>query len=92
VQAHLDLGGQRMLPIHNSTFDLSIHAWFEPLQRVSNIAAQRGVELVTPVIGEPVVMGSEQTFGLWWQALMPQQVASAAAGSLVLADEVRSGQ
>ncbi|WP_225677181.1 MBL fold metallo-hydrolase [Thalassolituus marinus] len=92
VQAHLDLGGQRMLPIHNSTFDLSIHAWFEPLQRVSDIASQRGVELVTPIIGEPVVMGREQAFSLWWQSLMPQQIASAETATLVLADEVRSTQ
>jgi hypothetical protein len=35
VQAHIDLKGVTMLPIHNSTFDLSFHTWYDPLDHVS---------------------------------------------------------
>lgn len=30
IQAHIDLNGKVLFPIHNGTFDLSIHAWYEP--------------------------------------------------------------
>ena len=33
VQAHLDLRGKVLLPIHWGKFNLSIHAWTEPIER-----------------------------------------------------------
>lgn len=73
IQAHLDLGGRAMLPIHNSTFDLSLHAWYEPLEKTSALAAQRGVELLTPVIGAPVyILDPHPTFA-WWREDVPEQ-------------------
>lgn len=77
VQAHLDLRGKRMLPIHNSTFDLAMHPWFEPLEQVSQAAEQYKVELLTPQIGEPVYLNQPQRFAAWWRPMMPavKQVA-----------------
>ena len=34
LQAHLDFKGKTMLPIHNGTFDLSMHARYEPFERI----------------------------------------------------------
>ncbi|MEM1401882.1 MAG: MBL fold metallo-hydrolase [Pseudomonadota bacterium] len=67
VQAHIDLRGRAMLPIHNSTFDLSTHAWYEPMERVSALASEKGVDLVTPVIGAPVQVLSPQPTVAWWR-------------------------
>ena len=58
VQAHLDVKGRYMVPVHNSTFDLALHAWYEPLERVSQAAEDRSVSLLTPMIGERVVPGA----------------------------------
>lgn len=66
VQAHLDVQGQYMVPVHNSTFDLSLHAWYEPLERVAAAAKERKVSLLTPKIGERVEMAAPVT-GLWWK-------------------------
>lgn len=74
VQAHLDLRGKRMMPIHNSTFDLSMHAWYEPLEQVRELAAAQRIKLVTPRIGEAVLMDHEQHFSFWWRELMPQSL------------------
>ena len=79
VQAHIDLRGRAMLPIHNSTFDLSIHAWHEPLERVSALARQRGVHLLTPVISAPVQVLSPQPTYAWWRSEQEQRVADGAA-------------
>lgn len=66
VQANLDLQGRIMLPIHNSTFDLSFHAWYEPLERASAAAEKQGVVLSTPIVGQ--MFGAETPVTeQWWK-------------------------
>jgi L-ascorbate metabolism protein UlaG (beta-lactamase superfamily) len=48
VQAHLDLRGRVMLPVHWATFNLAFHAWGEPADRALAAAAKSGVTLVVP--------------------------------------------
>lgn len=67
VQAHLDLRGRWMLPVHNSTFDLAFHDWNAPMEAVAGIAERRGVALSTPLIGEPVALAEPQPFTRWWR-------------------------
>lgn len=67
VQAHLDLRGRWLLPIHNGTFDLAMHAWTEPFERVSALAAGQGVALTTPRMGERVALESPQPTAPWWR-------------------------
>lgn len=66
VQAHIDLQGKFMIPIHNGTFDLSMHPWYEPLERISAITANRDVQLVTPAFGEQVVLYAPSLKNRWW--------------------------
>ncbi len=54
VRAHLDLGASVMLPVHWATFDLSYHAWEEPIVRTLAAASARGARVVTPRVGEVV--------------------------------------
>ena len=61
VQAHLDLGASVLLPVHWATFDLSYHAWEEPIARVLAVAAAKGIEVVTPRVGERVEFGQPST-------------------------------
>ena len=70
LQAHIDLKGKAMMPIHNGTFDLSLHNWFEPLQRISDLAADQGVNLLTPMFGEAVKVQTPEKTTQWW--LNPQ--------------------
>lgn len=67
LQAHLDVRGRWMLPIHNGTFDLALHPWFEPFERISALAAERGVPLATPVIGERLDLGQPHPGDAWWR-------------------------
>ncbi|MFC3853206.1 MBL fold metallo-hydrolase [Salinispirillum marinum] len=75
VQAHIDLKGQLMMPVHNGTFDLAFHAWYDPLERVAQAADQRGVTLLTPIPGTPFNVRQPVASEPWWQALMPQKPA-----------------
>lgn len=70
VQAHMDLKGKAMLPIHNSTFDLALHDWYEPLERVSIAAEQNQVQLLTPVMGEQVSIKAPAQSVAWWLELI----------------------
>lgn len=66
VQAHLDLRGRWLLPVHNGTFDLALHGWQEPFTRVQAAAEQHGVQLTTPGFGEPVAIAAPPAIQPWW--------------------------
>ena len=67
VQAHLDLRGRWMLPIHNGTFDLAMHRWQDPFEQVSALAASRGVALSTPRMGERLDLAAPHAGERWWR-------------------------
>lgn len=69
VQAHIDLQGRVLLPVHNGTFDLALHAWDDPFERVSKLAEERGVALATPRMGERFDAAAPQPTQAWWRAV-----------------------
>lgn len=69
LQAHLDLNGHRMMPIHNGTFNLAFHAWDDPFDQISALAAEHWVDLVTPVMGEAFAIKGDNHTRRWWQSL-----------------------
>jgi L-ascorbate metabolism protein UlaG (beta-lactamase superfamily) len=70
VQAHVDLRGHWLLPVHNGTFDLALHAWDDPFEQIARLTAARGVALLTPRMGELVDLSAPQPTQDWWR---PQQ-------------------
>lgn len=74
IQAHLDLQGKQMLPIHNSTFDLAFHRWYDPLETIQDLATQHQVNLLTPKIGAQLTVTkhaqTEKNHTTpWWRGL-----------------------
>jgi L-ascorbate metabolism protein UlaG (beta-lactamase superfamily) len=69
VQAFLDLRAKVLFSVHNSTFDLAFHTWHEPLDRLADLAAAKGVELATPEIGEVMTVGQPRSNKRWWAGL-----------------------
>lgn len=67
VQAHLDLGGTTMLPVHWATFNLSYHAWDEPILRTLAAARKANAHVVTPRIGEVVTVGKPFANVAWYR-------------------------
>ncbi|MFJ2367127.1 MBL fold metallo-hydrolase [Pseudomonas sp. NPDC087697] len=66
LQAHIDLKGRWLLPIHNGTFDLSMHAWHEPFDRILALAWERNVSITTPQMGEAFSLSQPQCGQAWW--------------------------
>jgi len=69
LQAHLDLRGRQLMPVHNSTFSLSFHPWYEPLERIARLADKHNVPLLTPEIGRIFLLGEHPTTRRWWRDL-----------------------
>jgi L-ascorbate metabolism protein UlaG (beta-lactamase superfamily) len=65
--AHLDLQGGWLVPIHNGTFDLALHPWTEPFERLYALAEAKSVPLATPVMGERLSLTEPQAGRLWWR-------------------------
>ncbi len=67
VQAHLDLNGGILHPIHWGTFNLAFHPWFEPMERLTAAAWEEGVTVATPVVGGSTVFGDTPRSERWWE-------------------------
>jgi L-ascorbate metabolism protein UlaG (beta-lactamase superfamily) len=67
VQAHVDLRGRWLVPVHNGTFDLAMHRWQEPFERVVGLAVARGIPLSTPRMGERLDLAVPHRGERWWR-------------------------
>ena len=69
LQAFQDLKARWLMPVHNGTFDLSLHAWREPFDRIAALAEQHGVSLTTPGMGERLDLRQPAAGQRWWTAV-----------------------
>ncbi len=58
LRVHLDLRGRWLLPVHNGTFDLAMHTWNEPFERIQALAQTRDVKLAAGDAGTGGVGGA----------------------------------
>ncbi len=77
LQAHMDLRGKVLIPIHNSTFDLAMHPWYHPLEELTQLAQAKQQQVLTPIIGQAVnIQANAQIANLnsyhyWWRHMVP---------------------
>ena len=69
VNAHLDLGGGLLLPVHWATFALAMHPWAEPVDRLWREAKARDVRLAIPRPGDRIDTGDAPLVDSWWELL-----------------------
>lgn len=82
LQAFKDLRAKRYFPIHWGMFNLSLHAWHEPVERITAGARRDGIPLVTPRIGEAVQLNGRYVAESWWRPLLlAAKTTEAPAGS-----------
>jgi L-ascorbate metabolism protein UlaG (beta-lactamase superfamily) len=89
VRAHQLVRGTVMLPVHWAGFDLALHGWTEPIERVLVAAEAAGVRVATPQPGEllePATMGAQRR---WWPTTPWRTVAEAPAFSTGVAHLLR---
>ncbi|TXR73355.1 hypothetical protein DN400_17265 [Bacillus sp. AR8-1] len=70
VQAHIDVKGGLLLPIHWGAFTLALHEWSDPIERVTKEANRLGVKITTPQIGESITLKSTNyPSSAWWKEI-----------------------
>jgi len=72
------LGGRGLLmPIHWGLFDLALHAWREPIERMLELAQKRGIALWIPEPGRPTdVEAGVEVRSDWWNRTIPPRGVS----------------
>lgn len=66
VQAAIDLKAKVLMPVHWGKFSLAMHPWNEPIKRVVEAAAVKHFPLVTPRLGETVILNEHMPTENWW--------------------------
>lgn len=68
IQAAIDVKAEHIIPVHAAKFALALHPWNEPLQKITSLGKEKELHILTPMIGEVVVLnGSDQQFSTWWE-------------------------
>lgn len=67
IQAAIDINAKVTQPIHWGAFTLSLHSWTDPIERAGKEANKKEVQLCTPAIGEPVLIGDKHPNSRWWE-------------------------
>jgi L-ascorbate metabolism protein UlaG (beta-lactamase superfamily) len=61
-------GGGLLMPIHWGLFDLALHAWREPIERITQLATKHGLKLFSPEPGSPTeVIPGRDVRSDWWK-------------------------
>jgi len=74
VQASLDVKAKVMLPMHWAGFDLSTHAWDEPISRALEEAKQLDVITTTPMIGKVNAFLNPIEKEKWWTNRVDEKI------------------
>ncbi|MEZ4221802.1 MAG: MBL fold metallo-hydrolase [Polyangiaceae bacterium] len=61
------LKSARLMPVHWGTFNLALHAWDEPIERLLNRASDADVTLFAPPIGAAQEPARSFTTPTWWR-------------------------
>ncbi|HYA86853.1 MAG TPA: MBL fold metallo-hydrolase, partial [Nitrospirota bacterium] len=66
IEAVNMLGGKTLVPIHWGTFDLGLHSWYEPIERLLKAAEHQNTRIITPKMGE-FVDPEKYENAPWWR-------------------------
>lgn len=70
IRAFAELGNSGVLmPIHWALFDLALHDWRQPIERITDLAAKHKIKLWSPIPGVPTDVCTGQEFiSNWWRS------------------------
>ncbi len=72
AQAFIDLKGKRLVPVHWGMFDLSLHSWHDPIERIEKASKERNINLLTPKFGQLVKLDEDTIFEKWWKKFIEE--------------------
>jgi L-ascorbate metabolism protein UlaG (beta-lactamase superfamily) len=85
VRAHRMVRGKVMMPVHWATFDLAMHSWIEPAERLIAASDKSDISIVIPKPGESLEPNALPEVARWWPDLPWQRAEEAPVVSTGLA-------
>ena len=67
VQVFQDLRAMLYFPIHWAMFNISVHPWQEPAEKLQHDATTGRIKLTIPKLGELITIGDEHKAQAWWR-------------------------
>ncbi len=84
VRAAADLRAKVLMPIHWGLFNLAFHAWYQPPERVTEVAQAAGLALWMPEPGLPAEFTDAELNTLWWRPYRSFQTGAEEASQAVV--------
>ena len=68
VNAAIDIHSKVSMVQHYGAFVLANHSWDDPVDRFTKYAREKGIEYVTPIMGEAIVLSNYKNYqDEWWK-------------------------
>ncbi|MFK7826600.1 MAG: MBL fold metallo-hydrolase [Oligoflexales bacterium] len=67
AEALSDLKAKHAIPVHWGMFELAMHHWAEPVERIYQATKDKGISLLTPQLGELVRLDGGFQSKKWWK-------------------------
>jgi L-ascorbate metabolism protein UlaG (beta-lactamase superfamily) len=90
IVAHQLLRGELFIPVHWGTFDLAVHNWTEPVERVLAAAKQAEVSVAVPRPGESIDPSTPPELTRWWPEIPWKTAAETPIVSSALSTELQA--
>ena len=69
IKAFRDLKGKYLVPIHNGTFNLAFHPWYEPMERIMTLSLKENIQIIIPIMGQIIDIENVPKTDKWWKSL-----------------------
>jgi L-ascorbate metabolism protein UlaG (beta-lactamase superfamily) len=66
IEAYQQMRATKLFPIHWGTFDLALHSWYEPINDLESISAEKEIPLLSHPQGKWFQLEDESDIG-WWK-------------------------
>ncbi len=89
VAVHRMVRGEVLIPVHWGLFDLALHGWTEPIERIRAAIQAAGIRAAFPRPGQSITPDDVPT-APWWPDLPWQTASQAPVRSTGIADSIRA--
>ena len=89
IQATKDLKAKRMIPVHWGMFELSMHAWYEPIEESFLRTQAENFQLIAPKIGQMIYLNDSNEIEKWWESVPREAKATESEEKKLLVGHIK---
>ena len=78
-----------MIPVHWGMFELSMHAWYEPIEESFLRAQAENFQLIAPKIGQMIYLNDSNEIEKWWESVPREAKATESEEKKLLVGHIK---